>query len=159
MKEAMPPIVDDQTAILILGSMPGEKSLSHQQYYANRGNHFWKLMFSVFGMEFTFDYSARLQLLKEQRIGLWDVLAYCEREGSLDSNIKNEAANDFGLFIAKHPTIRHIVFSSKAAEKYYFKYSKSFDGITYHVLPSPSGANAGKTFAEKLEVWQILVRL
>ena len=87
---------------------------------------------------------------------MWDVLAYCEREGSLDSKIKNETPNDFKLFYSKNPNIKHVVFSSKAAEMYYRKYEFHNPAVIYHILPSPSGANANKTFLQKLEMWQKL---
>jgi hypoxanthine-DNA glycosylase len=156
MKSALPPIISPESRILILGSMPGEKSLASQQYYANRGNHFWKLMFSVFDEPFSFDYGDRLRLLIKHQIALWDVLAYCEREGSLDSKIKNESANDFNYFFEKYPNIAHVLFSSQAAEKYYDRYAARDQRVSYGVLPSPSGANAGKTFAQKLEAWEML---
>lgn len=154
MKKAFEPIVDIYSKILILGTMPGEKSLEIQQYYGNKGNQFWKLMFSLFNKEFSSDYDERKQLLKDHNISVWDVLQYCEREGSLDSAIKNEIANDFSSFYAKYPNIKHVLFSSKNAANYYDKYVGKRKGIDYEVLPSPSGANATKSFSEKLEIWK-----
>lgn len=154
MKKAFEPIVDDSSKILILGTMPGEKSLELQQYYGNKGNQFWKLLFSLFGEELSHDYEVRQQLLKEYHISVWDVLQYCEREGSLDSAIKNEVANDFNLFYAKYPNIKYVLFSSKNAAYYYDKYVGRREGIKYEILPSPSGANATKSFNEKLEIWK-----
>lgn len=154
MKTALPPIVYPDSRILILGTMPGEQSLARQQYYANRGNHFWKLLFAVFGLPFTDDYEARKKLLHRKRIALWDVLAGCYREGSLDANIKNESANDFDTFFKNHPTIKTVFFSSKAAAAFYDKYAGQKIGIAYHILPSPSGANASMKFSQKLDVWK-----
>ena len=134
--------------------MPGEKSLELQQYYGNRGNQFWKLMFTILDSPFTLDYKERLDLLVRHDIALWDVLSYCEREGSLDSNIKNETANDFESFYLIYPLIKHVFFSSKNAAAYYDKYVGRKAGITFEVLPSPSGANASKSFMEKLDEWQ-----
>ncbi|MGV3459165.1 MAG: DNA-deoxyinosine glycosylase [Flavobacterium sp.] len=154
MKKAFPPVADENSKILILGTMPGEKSLKLQQYYGNRGNRFWAIMFDIFGEQFTDDYDKRTGLLKRNRIALWDVLAYCEREGSLDSNIKNESANDFEAFYKTHPQIRHVFFSSKNAAAYYDKYVGRRGNVVYDVLPSPSGANATMRPAEKLEAWR-----
>ncbi|HEX9979807.1 MAG TPA: DNA-deoxyinosine glycosylase [Flavobacterium sp.] len=159
MKEALPPLIYPDSRILILGSMPGEKSLGEKQYYANKGNHFWKLMFTVFREPFSTDYKERKMLLRRHRIALWDVLAYCEREGSLDSKIRNEQANDFDGFFKQHPQLTHVYFSSKAAAAYYDKYAKHQENVKYAVLPSPSGANAGKNFAQKLEAWEVLYNL
>ena len=154
MKKAFSPIVNKNCKLLILGTMPGEKSLELQQYYGNRGNQFWKLLFTLLNKEFTHHYADRLQLLKDNNIALWDVLQYCEREGSLDSNIKNEVANDFNAFYKQYPNITKVLFSSKNAAAYYNKYVGKRDSILYDVLPSPSGANATMRFEEKLEIWK-----
>lgn len=134
--------------------MPGEKSLELQQYYGNRGNQFWKLMFEILNEPFTTDYNHRINLLLKHNIALWDVLQFCEREGSLDSNIKNEAANDFASFYNFYPKIKHVYFTSKNAAKFYDKYVGRRPDIVYETLSSPSGANATKSFHEKLEDWR-----
>lgn len=154
MKKAFPPIIDKNSTILILGTMPGEKSLELQQYYGNKGNQFWKILFTIFGREFTHDYTDKKKLLSDHGIALWDVLQFCEREGSLDSSIKNEVPNDFGAFYKKHPQVRHVFFSSKNAAAYYDKYVGRKKDIFYETLPSPSGANASMPFAQKLEIWR-----
>jgi len=154
MKKAFKPIADNNSTILILGTMPGEKSLQLQEYYGNRGNQFWRIMYAISGLQLTHDYSSKVALLKEQGIALWDVLAWCEREGSLDSKIKNEVANDFDSFYKKHPGIAHVFFSSKNAAAYYDKYVGRKAGLTYTVLPSPSGANASMAFDQKLQLWR-----
>lgn len=157
-KTALLPIIYPDSRILILGTMPGEKSLELQQYYGNRGNHFWKLLFTIYEEPFSEDYELRKKLLLEKHIALWDVLAGCERIGSLDSNIRNERANDFESFFESYPNIRYVFFSSKAAAKYYDKYAVRKEQIEYHTLPSPSGANASMTFLQKLEAWKNLLR-
>lgn len=134
--------------------MPGDKSLEMLQYYGNKGNQFWKLLFAVLSKEFSHDYNVKKQLLKENYIALWDVLEYCDREGSLDSNIKNEIPNDFKTFYEIYPNIKNVFFSSKNAAIYYDKYVGKKEGIFYEILPSPSGANATKSFAEKLQIWR-----
>ena len=154
MKKAFAPIVNNTCKMLILGTMPGEKSLQLQQYYGNRGNQFWRLLYAVFNKELQMDYADRIKLLHDHDIALWDVLQFCEREGSLDSKIKNEVANDFPTFYRNYPNIKHVFFSSKNAAAYYDKYVGRKDSIIYEVLPSPSGANASMTFAQKLEVWK-----
>jgi len=154
MKKAFEPIVDLSSVILILGTMPGEKSLELQEYYGNRGNQFWRLLFSVFSVDPTNVYSEKVSFLKEHQIALWDVLQYCEREGSLDSKIKNEVANNFDEFYKSFPNIRSVYFSSKNASAYYDKYVGRKEGIQYDILPSPSGANATMSFSQKLEIWK-----
>ena len=154
MKKAFPPIIDNNSTILILGTMPGEKSLELQQYYGNRGNQFWKILFTIFGREFTHDYNEKKKLLADYGIAVWDVLEYCEREGSLDSRIKNEVPNDFEGFYKKHPQVKHVFFSSKNAAAYYDKYVGRREDVAYEILPSPSGANASMPVLGKLEVWK-----
>ncbi|AWG26177.1 DNA-deoxyinosine glycosylase [Flavobacterium kingsejongi] len=156
MKKAFAPIVNPDSKILILGTMPGEKSLELQEYYGNRGNSFWKLLFTLFDQEVTYDYTIKKALLKTHHIALWDVLEFCERTGSLDSNIKNEIANDFNTFYKQYPQIEHVFFSSKNAAKYYDEYVGRHTGIQYTTLPSPSGANASKSFLQKLEEWKAI---
>ncbi|KAF2518696.1 DNA-deoxyinosine glycosylase [Flavobacterium salilacus subsp. salilacus] len=154
MKKAFDPIIFPESKILILGTMPGEKSLGLQQYYGNRGNQFWKILFTLFRQPFTTDYELRKNLLKNYDIALWDVLQYCEREGSLDSKIKNEQPNDFNIFYKKFPNVKYVFFSSKNAYAYYNKYIGLREELVYDILPSPSGANASMPFLKKLAVWE-----
>lgn len=156
-KIAFPPIVDRKCTILLLGTMPGDRSLSLQQYYGHAGNHFWKLVYTLFNEPVDPDYDARTRFLLEHGIALWDVLASCTCEGSLDSNIKNEVVNDFSAFYKEYPAIQHVFFDSKKAEQFYLKYVKKSEDKIYHFLPSPSRANASKTFEQKLEAWKELL--
>lgn len=154
MKTAFKPISDAESKILILGTMPGEKSLEVQQYYGHPLNQFWKLMFTIFEQPFSVSYQEREALLRANHIALWDVLSHCEGEGSADTSIKNEIANDFDTFYKNHPCIKHVFFASKQAEKFYSKYAGKREGVTYQVLPSPSPANAVKSFEQKLMEWK-----
>ncbi|RRJ93376.1 DNA-deoxyinosine glycosylase [Flavobacterium macacae] len=157
MKKAFFPLINQNSKILILGTMPGEKSLELQEYYGNRGNSFWKLLFTLFDQPLPENYAEKKQLLIEKNIALWDVLEFCERTGSLDSNIKNEKVNDFKSFYKKYPNIKHVFFSSKNASNYYDKYVGRRIDVQYTILPSPSGANASKSFLQKLEEWKAIM--
>ena len=156
-KTAFPPIVDSGCRVLLLGTMPGDRSLSLQQYYGHAGNHFWKLIYTLFDEAVDPDYEKRKVFLLQHEIALWDVLASCTCEGSLDSNIKNEVVNDFSAFYQQYPAITHVFFDSKKAEQFYLKYVKKSADKSYHSLPSPSRANASKTFGQKLEAWKELL--
>jgi hypoxanthine-DNA glycosylase len=153
MKKAFPPFVHSSSKVLILGTMPGEKSLELQEYYGNKGNQFWRLLYAMLGEELSHDYNTKRDFLKNHHIAVWDVLSHCEREGSLDSKIKNEVPNDFDTFYKENPHVKNVLFSSKNASAYYNKYVGRREGIHYDVLQSPSGANATKSFTEKLEDW------
>lgn len=156
MKKAMPPIIDKNSRVLILGTMPGEQSLLKNEYYGNPGNHFWKLMYEIFNEPFSSDFDHRRRMILKKGVALWDVLDTCERSGSLDSNIKNQSPNDFEVFFKKHTSIKTVVFASKMAEKYFDRYALRPPQIEFMTLPSPSGANAGWTYAKKLEKWAVL---
>lgn len=156
-KEAFPPIADKNSKVLILGTMPGERSLKEMQYYADGRNQFWKIMFALLKQPFSLDYSVRKQLLLNNQIALWDVLKFSEREGSSDNNIKNESPNDFNSFFVEHPLISKVYFTSSACAIFYDKYIGRTSALSYAQLPSPSSASASKTLAQKIEMWsQIL---
>lgn len=150
------PIVNDQTKVLILGTMPSIKSLEHQEYYGNKQNVFWKLLFTIFDQPYQESYTEKMILISEKGIGLWDVLQSCERKSSLDSDITEEQANDIQGLIHEYPTIKTIAFSSQKARQYFTKYIGEIEGVSLLTLPSPSGANARMTFKEKAEHWQEL---
>jgi len=156
MKKGLQPAISPDSSIIILGTMPGERSIALQQYYGNPGNKFWTILFTIFNRPVSYDYADRLTLLKENKIALWNVLRECERKGSSDSNIKNEIPNDFSWLHNNYPQISYVFFESKAAAKYFEKHCKRRAGIRYHTLPSTSGLNARTTLAEKLEAWSVL---
>ncbi len=158
MKTAFAPIENQDSRILILGTMPGERSLKLQQYYGHAGNQFWKIMFALFNQSFTIDYEARTTLLLKNGIALWDVLKYCEGKGSSDTNIKREIPNDFSSFYTLHPKIKFVFLTSKKAEKFYDQYVGKTHDREYHLLPSPSSANTWKTFDEKLQEWGAILK-
>ena len=97
------PISTASATILILGTMPGTKSLELQQYYGHPQNNFWRFIFEIVHEDFSVDYEARKSVLLKNNIALWDVLQFCDRIGSLDSAIKNEISNDFEIFLKNHP--------------------------------------------------------
>ncbi len=118
-KRCFDPVVDDQTRLLVLGSLPGEKSLGLQQYYGNRQNRFWLLMSEVIGAELVpLDYEARLAMLLRSGVGLWDVVAQAQRPGSLDSNIRNREDNDLPGLLARYPNIQAIAFNGATAARF-----------------------------------------
>ena len=156
----LPPIVDGQTKVLIVGSMPGVQSLEKQQYYGNPRNHFWGIIGELTGAIVPEQYEERLALVKKHGIGLWDVIRECERVGSLDSNIKNEIPNNFVALFKQYPQIEAIFFNGTKAHDV-FKKKLGFEVLAerdYYKMPSTSpvpGRNI-KTFEEKVEVWRAL---
>lgn len=159
LKQALQPLIDNSTIILIMGTMAGEQSIAKQEYYANKGNLFWKIMFAVFEEEFSNAYEDRKAFLAKYHIGLWNVLKSCKREGSSDAKITEETINDFENLHKQFPNIKYVFFESKAAAKYFHKHTLPQDGITYTTLPSTSGLNAGLTTAEKMERWKAVSKI
>ena len=103
MKNGLEPIYDENSKILILGSLPSEQSIKKQEYYGNPTNQFWKILSAVFEDKFlTFnDYEEKKNFLKKHHIALWDVIKCAQRKGSLDVNIKNETYNDLKTLVTK----------------------------------------------------------
>lgn len=153
------PIADNDANILILGTMPGTKSLELNQYYGHNQNNFWKFMFTIFKEDFSNDYETKKALLQKNKIALWDVLQFCDRVGSLDSAIKNEIANDFETFLKEHSNIKTILFNGQKAAAFFKKYVQLKNSYQLITLPSTSPANASKTYQSKLEEWQIISSL
>lgn len=155
---SFPPIVDSNSRILILGSMPGQESLRKQQYYAHPRNQFWKIIFTLFEEPIEESYSKRIAFLRDRGIALWDVINVCFREGSLDSSIKEEKVNDFKAFFSQYPNIKYVYFNGvKAYETFRKKIGFDFPGLTFKKLPSTSPANAVK-FEIKLREWAEIKR-
>ncbi len=147
------PFVNAQTHTLILGTMPGIASLEKQEYYANKRNHFWTILFTILDHFPTTEvFEEKINILQENNIGLWDVLKTCERAGSLDVNIKNHEVNDFNALFKKFPFITTIIFNGIESHKYFFKTFGEIKGITYYVMPSTSPANT-MSFENKLKLW------
>lgn len=155
-KQCFPPVVDARTRLLLLGSLPGEVSLAKAEYYAHRQNQFWRLIGAVIGVEGLrdLDYPARLETLREHGVGLWDVIAEAEREGSLDGNIRNDVHNDLAELVASLPALRAVGFnggtSARIGRKKLAAQAKTLVLID---LPSSSPAYT-LPFADKLAVWQ-----
>jgi TDG/mug DNA glycosylase family protein len=164
--ESFPPIVADNPRILILGSMPGIKSLQAKKYYAHPRNLFWPFMSELLKFDLLLAYEKRIIKLQENNIALWDVLQHCHREGSLDSNIRPETMvpNDFPDFLKKHRSISRIFFNGKKSEQVFRRYvlktiQADFPDICYTGLPSTSPANASTKRDEKFRQWQQVLSL
>jgi hypoxanthine-DNA glycosylase len=154
-KKGLPPIVDKNTEFLILGTMPGEESLLNQEYYNNPRNQFWNIISSSFnnGQKFS-DYNEKLETLKNHKIGLWDVLDTCEREGSLDSNIKSQTLNNFEKLFKEFSNIRTVIFNGHDSYNYFSSLVHDMADKIYLQLTSTSSANTHKTFDEKEKEWK-----
>ena len=149
------PIISEDAQILILGSVPGVKSLEMQHYYAHPQNHFWRIIFHLFNENYTSDYGEKLQVLKRNKIALWDVIDTCERKGSLDSEIRNEEANDIRQLLKNYPNIKAIFCNGQKSFKNLQKILGKECVIPIFVLPSTSPLHT-ISFEKKLREWEIL---
>lgn len=158
--ESFNPIIDNESKILILGSMPGRKSLELQQYYAHPQNRFWRLLAQLLEEGVPQNYQEKQNLLLRQHIALWDTLAYCEREGSLDSDIKNEQPNAILPLLAEHKQLRAIFCNGgKAAAAFKKYFAKGLPaGVAVYYLHSTSPANARMSLEALAAEWQVILQ-
>ena len=152
-----PPVERADASILVLGSLPSERSIAEQQYYAHPQNAFWRIMKELFGVEG--DYSSRCHKLTESGIALWDVLMSSYRPGSMDADISISEAtpNDFASFFERHRSICLIAFNGKKAEQLYRRFVVPLGiarDVARVVLPSTSPAYASMSFSGKLAAWR-----
>jgi double-stranded uracil-DNA glycosylase len=155
------PVAGTNARVLILGTMPGTKSLECRRYYAKRGNLFWPIMAEILGFSCELSYTDREKQLKNNRIALWDVCKTACRSGSLDSAIRlaDVVPNEFGAFLSAHKNIELICFNgSKAARIYQRKVLRElppeFQSIRREILPSTSPALARMNRKEKIFRWR-----
>ncbi|MCG1019155.1 MULTISPECIES: DNA-deoxyinosine glycosylase [Burkholderiaceae] len=154
MLQGFPPVIRPDTTILVLGSFPGEASLGAGQYYAHPRNQFWRLLGAVLNepelQELAYD--ARLERVLKHGIGIWDVLAACHREGSLDSAIRHAKPNDFVSLKSHAPLLKKVCFNGKTAGRFADVIGAA--GYETLVLPSSSPAHAMLSFEQKLSCWR-----
>lgn len=153
-KRCFAPVVDERTRLLVLGSLPGEQSLAKQEYYGNRQNRFWMLMSAVLERDLVaLDYAARLQALLAGGVGLWDVVAQAQRQGSLDSQIRERADNDLPGLLDSLPHLKAIAFNGGTAGRLGMKVLGA-RAAHFSIIQLPSSSPAYTlAYAEKLALW------
>ncbi len=155
-KRHFPPVVDADTRLLILGSLPGDASLKAAQYYAHPQNAFWRLVGGVIGTDLVaLPYPERLEALKAAGVGLWDVIASAERRGSLDAAIRNPEAADLNRLIDSLPALRAVAFNGGTAARLGRRGLTPRPHLALIDLPSSSPAYT-RPLAEKMAAWALL---
>ena len=148
-----PPVFDDSSEILILGSFPSVKSRQESFFYANPQNRFWKLMAQLLNDSTPKDTKDKIAMLKKHKIALWDVIESCDIVGSSDSSISNVVPVDISQILSRANIIKVYANGGKAFELYNkYLYPKTQLEITK--LPSTSPANAGYSFEKLLSEWK-----
>ena len=163
---SFPPVVPAHPKLLILGSMPGVRSLELGQYYGHPRNLFWPFMGELCGIPPELPYTARIARLRRSGIALWDILHRCARPGSLDADIAlgSEEPNDLAGLLEAHPEIRAVCFNGKKAEQAFHRHVRPqlpvslLNRVTLLPLPSTSPANAAIPRAEKLARWRAITQ-
>ena len=146
------PIVFKDTEVLILGSFPSIKSFENNFYYAHPRNQFWKILHNVTQYPIN-NRDQKIWLLKECKFGLWDMIASCQRENSLDSSLESEEVNDIAQFLEENPSIKKVAFTGKKSEAL-FKTHFSHLEIETVYLPSPSAAYAKMSMVDKVKIYK-----
>jgi hypoxanthine-DNA glycosylase len=151
------PVIDGNTRLLVLGSFPGVASLRSQQYYGHPQNQFWKILGALWDMPLTaMDYALRVDAVRRRGLGIWDVYAACEREGSLDADIRSAELNDFDRVRRSCPRLQAI--AHNGGESYRHARHTRTMGLPVYRLPSTSPANASWSFERKRDAWADVFR-
>lgn len=157
--QSFSPIVGNAPKVLILGSMPSVKSLEVLEYYGHGRNQFWRIMGDLFGFDQNASYELRKSKIMQQGIAVWDVMQSCERQGSLDKDIKNASYNDVVGFLLTHPSITTVIANgSKARDVYKKQFEQALQHIDFVSYYSTSPANA-ISYERKLTQWSGILRL
>lgn len=153
-KESFEPISNPESKILILGSLPGDKSLALAEYYGHPRNRFWKVIAQITKSDLPSTYTEKKALLLKNKMALWDVAHSANRKGSLDTAIENVVPNDLDTFITNHKKLKVIGFNGLKSQALFDKYFQRDNNLLYIVLPSTSPANAGIDFESICKRWQ-----
>jgi TDG/mug DNA glycosylase family protein len=152
-KSSLPPVVAPDTRLLVLGSLPGEKSLEAQRYYAHPQNRFWHLTGKVIGIELeSLDYDDRLEALLAAKVGLWDTVASARRTGSLDASIREAEHNPLAELTASLPELRAVGFNGKTSARIGMP-QLAHTSLALVPLPSSSPAHASMRLEDKEKLW------
>ncbi len=151
--EGLAPVFDANTRLIVLGSFPGVASLQAQQYYGHPRNHFWPILSALWNVDLkAATYAQRLDAARAHGLGIWDVYASCEREGSLDSAIENARFNDLASLKRRAPKLEAIAHNGGESARA-MRHTRAL-GLPVHRLPSTSPANASWGFERKLAAWR-----
>jgi len=153
-----PPIVGLMPKVLILGTLPSQRSLAAQQYYGNPQNAFWWIMGQLYHFDVELSYEQKTEALRKADVAVWDVIRSCLRPGSMDADIDEGTLrpNDFVSFLDSKPSIELIVFNGQAADKLFRKHVVLDRDIRYLTMPSTSPAYASMQREQKLSKWRVI---
>ncbi len=149
------PVFDENSKILILGTMPSPKSRELGFYYSHPQNRFWPVLEILFDEKIPKKPDARKEFALQKGIALWDVLKECDISGASDSSIKNAVPNDLSE-ILKTADIKAIFTTGATAAKLYHRLIEPKTKIPAKALPSTSPANAKMSLSDLSEEYKII---
>lgn len=146
------PIYDENSRVLILGTLPSVKSREGQFYYHHPRNRFWKVLSILTGEVMPESIPEKKEMLLKHGIAIWDVVSSCDIVGSSDSSIRNVVPADIGR-VLNETGITHIFTNGGTAHRLYQKYCYGDTGAEDVCLPSTSPANAAFSLDKLVEIW------
>lgn len=149
----VPPLYNENSKVLILGSFPSPKSREAEFFYMHPQNRFWKMIYGIFDEQVSDSVEDRKKFVLEHNLAIWDVLHSCEIEGASDSSIKNIVVNDFSKIFST-ARINAIFITGQTAFKLYRKHCAEKYDIPYFRLPSTSPANCRVKYNELEESYK-----
>lgn len=150
----LPPLIDSESRILILGTMPSPRSRQEAFFYAHPQNRFWPTLAAVYGEQLPLTREERTDFVRRHHLALWDTLAACRIEGASDSTIRDAVPNDIAALLRQYPSIHTICCTGTTSHRFYTKLIQPTTGIPAKLLPSPSGANARMNLAALTEAYR-----
>lgn len=155
LQHEFPPVYDENSRILILGSFPSVKSREQQFFYGHPQNRFWKVIAGLTEAPVPRTVEEKKRLLMEKRIALWDVIAECEIIGSSDSSIRNVVPTDLSR-ILDTAHIQEIYANGNTARKLFQRFQQKTCGREVRGLPSTSPANAAYSLERLMKEWKCI---
>lgn len=155
----VPPIIDGNSTVLILGSMLSPKSRQAAFYYAHPQNRFWRVLSSVCGSDCPTDNQGKTELALSHRIALWDVISSCDIVGASDSTITNVVYNDINGLLDRYPSVTRIFTTGGKAHELLMRYNQTINNpiIAAAVrLPSTSPQNCKVKLSELITAYSII---
>lgn len=156
----VPPLINENSTVLILGSMLSPKSAQASFYYAHPQNRFWRVLFALFGEEYSTDKAVRRQLALSHRVGLWDVINSCDIVGASDNTITNVVYNDIAGLLTAHPAVKRIFTTGGKAHELLMRYNRDINNPIVSAavrLPSTSPQNCKISLDKLIAAYSVIV--
>lgn len=156
----VPPLIDENCTVLVLGSMLSPKSAQAAFYYAHPQNRFWRVLAALFGEQYSTENETRAQLALSHHIALWDVISSCDIIGATDSTITNVVYNDIDGLLKRYPHITRTFTTGGKAHELLMRYNKEIKNpiISSAVrLPSTSPLNCATKMEDLIAAYSVII--